>query len=99
METGGTFVLEFRDMKSLKDGHRIELGNQSDVQRFFRTCYQVLDQDVELLGTKYNVHRNALSKNVIRVTSSEDDAYLFLRYDTTEKMEKAFERYLQIELK
>lgn len=94
IQTEDHFTLEFRDLKSLKELHYIELDSDAEVHTFFQTCYRVFDKNIELVGQKYTVKRNILSKNFIRV-SHHDEAYFMLSYDTVEKMEKAFQRHVK----
>ncbi|GAB5417094.1 MAG: hypothetical protein Crog4KO_19600 [Crocinitomicaceae bacterium] len=96
MQVGDNFSIEFRDLKSLKELHYIRLDNQAEVQKFFNTCYKVLDKNVEIVGQKYTIKRNIVSKSVVRI-SHHDGAYFMLSYDTIEKMEKAFNRILTSE--
>ncbi len=91
MQVGDNFSIEFRDLKRLKELHYIRLDTKAEVQKFFNTCYKVLDQNVEIVGQKYTIKRNVLSKSIVRI-SHHDGAYFMLSYDTIEKMEKAFNR-------
>ena len=92
IQVGDRFSVEFRDLKSLKEGHTIPLGAAADVEQFFTTCYKVLDQDITIVGANYTVNRNVVSKQVVRI-ESKNESYFILTYGTLEKMEKAFKRY------
>ncbi|MDB2657430.1 hypothetical protein N9Y60_05165 [Crocinitomicaceae bacterium] len=46
-----------------------------------------------MLPNLYIVNRNVLSRNVARI-EHDDMAYFLLSYGTLEKMEKAFDRYV-----
>ena len=92
IQVGESFSVEFRDLKSLKEGHAITLGTAADVEQFFATCFKVLDQDITIVGGNYTVNRNVVSKQVVRI-ENKNESYFILTYGTLEKMEKAFARY------
>ncbi len=91
MHAGNSFALEFRDLKSLKEIHSIQFASIKEVDKFFETCFRVLEQDVTIVGELYTVNRNKLSKNIVRIHDKEE-AYFMLSYDTLQKMQTAFNR-------
>jgi hypothetical protein len=92
VQVGDRFLIEFRDLKSLKELHYIQLDSKAGVDKFFATCYRVLDQNIKIMGQHYSINRNMVSKNVVRI-EHHDQAYFMLAYGTIEKMEKAFQRH------
>lgn len=88
------FAIEFRDLRSIKETHSINFENTKEVEKFFATCYRVLEKDVNVVGPRYSISRNKLSKNVTRI-EDKDSGYFFLSYDTIEKMEAAFYRTIK----
>lgn len=92
IQVGNNYSIEFRDLKTLNEVHYIRLDSKADVEKFFATCYRVLDQNKKVVGQHYTINRNVLSKNVVRI-EHKDEAYFMLAYGTIEKMEKAFTRY------
>lgn len=85
------FALEFRDLKTLKEIHSINFSTEQEVDKFFETCFRVLEKDVTVVGELYSINRNKLSKNIVRIHNKEE-AYFMLSYDTIEKMQKAYNR-------
>jgi len=93
IHVGDDYSIEFRDLKRLTEVHYIRFDDAGEVRKFFSDCYKVLDQNTTIANSLYIVNRNVLSKNVVRI-EHDDLAYFLLAYGTLEKMEKAFDRYI-----
>ncbi len=90
---GDDYSIEFRDLKRLTEVHYIRFETEGEVRKFFGDCFKVLDQNTTIATKLYIVNRNVLSRNVARI-EHDDMAYFLLSYGTLEKMEKAFDRYV-----
>ena len=85
------YAFEFRDVTSINDVHTLHFDSADEFEKFLSTCYRSLEQGVTVVGEKYAINRNRLSKKLIRI-DNKDDAYFMLSYDTVEKIETAYER-------
>lgn len=82
----------YRDLKYLKTIRELKFQSAEDANKFFDTCEKALETDKTFITHGYNVSRNRLSKNVLRLNNKEGGYYL-LKYDSLEKMRKAFNKY------
>lgn len=89
---GSGYILEFRDLRSIKETRSIHFSNTTEMQRFFDDSYTALDRNTTVNRDLYTLRRNLVSKNMLTV-ELEDKSYFLLTYGTIEKMEKAFSRY------
>ena len=80
----------YRNLKSLKKMRFLHFESTEDVVKFFDLCQKALDLDQGTITSNYNVSRNTVSKNVVRV-NDKDGGYFLLKYSTLEHMRKAFE--------
>lgn len=85
------YAFEFRDMTSINDIHTLHFESGAEFEKFLSTCFRSLEQGVTVVGEKYAINRNRLSKNLIRI-DNKHDAYFMLSYDTVEKIQTAFNR-------
>lgn len=86
----------YRDLKFLKIIRELKFQNSEEVNKFFDTCEKALETDKTFITQGYNVMRNKLSKNVLRL-NNKDGGYFLLKYDSLEKMRKAFNKYAETE--
>ena len=86
-----SYAFIYRDLKSLKQVRSIDFESDTDLLKFFKLCQKALDKDQGTVTAAYNVSRNRLSKNVVRI-QDKDDGYVLLSYSTLDHMRKAFER-------
>jgi hypothetical protein len=89
---GNAYILEFRDLRSIKETRCINFSNTTELKRFFEDSYMALDRSTNVDRDLYTLRRNLVSKNMLTV-ELEDKSYFLLTYGTIEKMEKAFYRY------
>ena len=80
----------YRDLKSLKHIRSFHFDTKADLDKFFNLCQKALEQDQGTITDTYNVSRNKLSKNVVRV-NDKDGGYVLIKYLTLEHMRKAVE--------
>jgi len=80
----------YRDLKSVKQIRSFHFKSMTELEKFFNLCQKALDKDQGTVTSEYNVSRNKLSKNVVRV-NDKNGGYVLLKYSTLEHMRKAVE--------
>lgn len=80
----------YRDLKSLKQIRSFHFESKKDLFKFFNLCQKALEKDQGTITDDYNVSRNKLSKNVVRV-NDKNGGYVLIKYVTLEHMRKAVE--------
>ena len=86
-----SFSFIYRDLKSLKQIRSFHFDTDADLTKFFALCFKALEKDQGTITDNYNVSRNNLSKNVVRI-NNKVGGYVLLKYSTLEHMQKAMER-------
>lgn len=85
---GNSYAFIYRDLKSLKQIRSFHFSSKTELDKFFNLCQKALDQDQGTITASYNVSRNRISKNVVRI-NDKNDGYVLLKYDTLDHMRKA----------
>lgn len=86
-----SYAFIYRDLKSLKQIRSFNFETKADLLAFFKLCQKALDKDQGTITSDYNVSRNRLSKNVVRI-QDKNDGYVLLSYSTLDHMRSALER-------
>jgi hypothetical protein len=86
-----SYAFIYRDLKSLKQIQSFDFETKADLLKFFKLCQKALDKDQTTITADYNVSRNRLSKNVVRIQNKEG-GYVLLSYTTLDHMRSALER-------
>lgn len=86
-----TYVIEYRNLKKLNDTASVYLGRKEDVYKFFNTCEKVLNTDTRIIGEHYNVNRNKVDKNTVKVDNKMEGAYFLVKRETLENMKSAMD--------
>lgn len=86
-----SYAFIYRDLKSLKQIRSFNFETKADLLAFFKLCQKALDKDQGTITSDYNVSRNRLSKNVVRI-QDKNDGYVLLSYTTLDHMRSALER-------
>jgi len=86
-----SYAFIYRDLKSLKQIQSFDFETKADLLKFFKLCQKALDKDQATITADYNVSRNRLSKNVVRIQNKEG-GYVLLSYTTLDHMRSALER-------
>jgi hypothetical protein len=86
-----TYSFFYRDLKFLRETKEFSFKKVEDAVLFFDRCEKSLETDKTLVTEFYNVSRNKLNKNVVRVNNKEG-GYVMIKYDTLTKMRRAFEK-------
>ena len=81
----------YRDLKYLKIIRELKFQSGSDVERFFSTCDKALETDKTFITQGYNVSRNRLGKNILRLNNKEG-GYFLLKSASLEKMKSTFQK-------
>lgn len=81
----------YRDLKSVKEIRSFHFESKVELDKFFELCQKALDKDQGTVTSEYNVSRNKLSKNVVRV-NNKIGGYVLIKYSTLDHMRKAVER-------
>lgn len=87
----GEYAFIYRDLKSLKEIRSIDFDSNDAMSKFFDLCFKALEKDQGTVTEHYNVSRNKLSKNVVRVNDKQG-GYFLLKYETLEHMKSAFSK-------
>ena len=87
IENGGytTYSFFYRDLKFVKETRELVFKNKEKVNEFFDKAEKVLATDSGIIGSDYNLYRNKLSKNVLRLQNKEG-GYVLLSRETLETM-------------
>jgi len=93
IENGGytTYSFFYRDLKFVKETRELVFKNKEKVNEFFDKAEKVLATDSGIIGSDYNLYRNKLSKNVLRLQNKEG-GYVLLSRETLETMRAEFNK-------
>ena len=86
-----SYAFIYRDLKSLKQIRSFNFDDKAGLLKFFRLCYKALDQDQGTVTSKYNVSRNRLNKNVVRV-QDKNNGFVLISNSTLDNMREALKR-------
>lgn len=85
------YAVEYRNLKKLNETAAIQLGRKEGVYKFFETCEKVLNTDTRIIGEYYNVNRNKIDKNTVKVDNKAAGAYFLVKRETLDNMRSAME--------
>ena len=83
-----SYAFIYRDLKSLKQIRSFHFDSLDELEKFFDLCQKALDKDQGTITDAYNISRNKLSKNVVRI-NDKMGGYVLIKYSTLEHMRKA----------
>ena len=86
-----SYAFIYRDLKSLKQIRSFDFETKADLLKLFMLCQKALDKDQGTITSDYNVSRNKLSKNVVRIQDKKG-SYVLLSYTTLNHMRNALTR-------
>lgn len=86
-----SYAFIYRDLKSLKQIRSFDFETKADLLKLFMLCQKALDKDQGTITSDYNVSRNKLSKNVVRIQDKKG-SYVLLSYTTLDHMRNALTR-------
>ena len=86
-----TYSFFYRDMKFMKEIRELKFDSKEDALAFFEKAYKVLDTDVDLFTKGYNLMRNNLSKNVLKLRN-KDGGYFLIKRSSLDHMKSAVEK-------
>ena len=75
----------YRDLKHVKEIRQLQFSNKAKLIEFFEKAEKVLETDSGIITSEYNLYRNKLSKNVLRV-QNKVGGYVLLSRETLEDM-------------
>lgn len=87
-----SYALEYRNLKKLKETVCIDFGKKENVYKFFETCDHVLNTDTRVVGERYNIGRNKIDKNTVKVDNKNEGAYCLIKRETLENMRSAMDK-------
>jgi hypothetical protein len=87
-----TYSFFYRDLKFLKEKRELKFTNKTKVTEFFDKAEKVLATDSGIITADYNLYRNKLSKNVLRL-QNKDGGYVLLSRETLETMRSEFNKH------
>lgn len=88
---GDSYSFFYRDMKYVKEIRELKFDSKDDALAFFEKAYKVLDTDVDLITKGYNLMRNNLSKNVLKLRN-KDGGYFLIKRSSLDHMKEAVEK-------
>lgn len=93
IKSGGntTYSFFYRDLKFVKETRELKFSNKTKVNEFFDKAEKVLATDSGILTADYNLYRNKLSKNVLRL-QNKDGGYVLISRETLETMRSEFNK-------
>ena len=90
--SSNTYAIEYRNLKKLKETVSINFGKKEAVYKFFDTCEKVLNTDTRIIGENYNVNRNKVDKNTVKVDNKFEGAYFLVKRETLDNMRSAMDK-------
>lgn len=75
----------YRDLKHVKEIRQLQFSNKAKLIEFFEKAEKVLAKNSGIITSEYNLYRNKLSKNVLRV-QNKVGGYVLLSRETLEDM-------------
>ena len=87
-----SYSLEYRNLKKLNETVSIDFGKKENVYKFFETCEHVLNTDTRIVGERYNIGRNKIDKNTVKVDNKKGGAYCLIKRETLENMRSAMDK-------
>lgn len=86
-----TYSFFYRDLKFVKEIRELKFSNKAKVNEFFDKAEKVLATDSGIITADYNLYRNKLSKNVLRL-QNKDGGYVLISRETLETMRSEFNK-------
>ena len=81
----------YRDLKHVKETRELIFKNKQEVNEFFDKAEKVLATDAGIITSKYNLYRNKVNKNTLRLQNKEG-GYVLISRETLETMRKEFDK-------
>jgi hypothetical protein len=81
----------YRDLKYVKETRELVFKNKDKGNEFFDKAEKVLATDSGIITADYNLYRNKLSKNVLRL-QNKVGGYVLLSRETLETMRSEFNK-------
>jgi len=93
IKSGGntTYSFFYRDLKFVKETRELKFSNKAKVNEFFDKAEKVLATDSGIITADYNLYRNKVSKNVLRL-QNKDGGYVLISKETLETMRTEFNK-------
>lgn len=93
IKSGGntTYSFFYRDLKFVKETRELKFKNKDKVNEFFDKAEKVLATDSGIITSEYNLYRNKVSKNVLRL-QNKDGGYVLISRETLETMRAEFNK-------
>lgn len=94
IKNGGntSYSFFYRDLKFVKETRELVFANKTKVNEFFDKAEKVLATDSGIITAEYNLYRNKLSKNVLRL-QNKVGGYVLLSRETLETMRSEFNKH------
>ena len=94
--TGGNkkYAFFFRSLKSPRPNKELLFKSADEVVKFFEMCEKALALNKTFITSGFNISRNTLNKNVVRMNDKGGD-YTLLKRETIELMREAYEKSTQ----
>lgn len=93
IKSGGntSYSFFYRDLKFVKETRELIFKNKEKVNEFFDKAEKVLATDSGIITAEYNLYRNKLSKNVLRL-QNKVGGYVLISRETLETMRSEFNK-------
>ena len=86
-----TYSFFYRALKFVKETRELVFKNKDKVNEFFDKAEKVLATDSGIITADYNLYRNKLSKNVLRL-QNKVGGYVLISRETLETMRSEFNK-------
>lgn len=90
-EGNNKYAFFFRSLKSPRPQKELLFKSADELAKFFEICEKALATDKTYITSGFNISRNTLNKNVVRMNDKEGD-YNLLKRETIQLMREAFEK-------
>ena len=87
-QIGDSYSFFYRDLKNVKIIRELKFATKVELDEFFEKAYSVLDTDVALITQGYNLMRNKMNKNVLKIRNKEL-GYVYIKRGTLDNMKTA----------
>lgn len=91
VQVGDSYSFFYRDLKYIKEIRELKFETKKELDEFFEKAYKVLNTDVALITQGYNLMRNKMNKNVLKIRN-KDLGYVYIKRRTLDNMKEASNR-------
>ena len=86
------YAFFYRDLKFLRTQRELNFKNAESLEKFFTICDKALATDKTHITQGYNISRNRLNKNVLRLNNKQG-GYTLMKRETLEFLKEAYKKH------